>query len=96
MWKEVSEPFNLGIEVNVSLRPGRLGDIRLHREDTLCSSCLEGPGQVWSKVGNPLLFLAATPAAAKPLMHSLASKPLIQFVPLRSLYISGIISKTDT
>lgn len=55
-----------------------------------------GPGTSLVQGWHPLLFLAATPAAAKPLMHSLASKPLIQFVPLRSLYISEIISKTDT
>lgn len=55
-----------------------------------------GPRMSLVQGWHPLLFLAATPAAAKPLMHSLASKPLIQFVPLRSLYISGIISKTDT
>lgn len=70
----------------MSLRLGRLGDIRLHRHrDTSCSPCL-----VRSQVAKPLLVLSVMPAAARPLMHSGASRPEMQFVPPPlSLELSG-------
>lgn len=69
--------------------PGRLGDIWLHRRrGHLMLLLLGGPGQVWPEVANPVPLLTATPAAAKPLMPSPASRPVIPFGPLPSLYIS--------
>ena len=60
-WGDGSEPFNLGVNVPVSLWPGRVGDIRLHRHRGRLVLVLSGgPGTGPVRGCKPLLPLNAT------------------------------------
>lgn len=72
----------------MSLSSGDVGTCG-YTEDTSCSPCLGEQGQVWAKVANPLLLFTVPPAAAKLLMHPLASRPMIQSARLYSVHLSG-------